>query len=160
MNFDRALAFTLSWEGGYVDHPNDPGGETNFGISKRQYPSLDIKALNILDASAIYRRDYWDRIRGDDLPPKTAMSVFDLAVNSGRHRAARMLQSEVGATIDGKIGPKTLEKVKQRNDHDVAWGVLRQRVDFLLDLVENPQYRVFLRGWMRRCFTLGKELGQ
>lgn len=107
-NFTTCLAFVLAHEGGYVNDPHDPGGETNFGISRRAYPDLDIAGLTRAQAAAIYRRDYWDRVRGDDLPAGLDALVFDDAVNAGRGGAARRLQQAIGVAVDGVIGPRTL----------------------------------------------------
>jgi lysozyme family protein len=106
--FDAAFTAVLGAEGGYVNNPADPGGETNWGISRRSYPDLDIAHLTWDDAKAIYRRDFWDKIQGDKLPPPLAMIVFDSAVNNGPARAAKWLQRAVGVTEDGIIGPATL----------------------------------------------------
>ena len=108
MKFENALKFVLSYEGGYVNDPNDPGGETNLGISKRAYPNEDIKALTKEKAAEIYRRDYWDSCKCNELPESMAIAVFDCAVNQGVKTASRLLQIAVGATVDGVIGPKTV----------------------------------------------------
>ena len=91
-NFDSAVAFVLKEEGGYVNNPNDPGGETNFGISKRAYPEVDIAGLTADTAAEIYRRDYWDKL-GDmeGLPAGLALLALDCAVNQGVGRARRFL---------------------------------------------------------------------
>ena len=81
-NFNRAVEHLLVEEGGYVNHPEDPGGETKFGISKRAYPSLNIKDLTVNEAKEIYKRDYWDHFPMDDLPDGVAFSLFDFAVNA------------------------------------------------------------------------------
>jgi lysozyme family protein len=88
--WERAIAFVLAAEGGYVNDPNDAGGETNFGISKRAYPALDIKALTEADAKGIYFRDYWIPLQCDRMEPALAIAVFDTAVNMGVGRAQRL----------------------------------------------------------------------
>lgn len=90
-NFDRCIPFVLKWEGGYVNHPDDPGGETKYGISKRAYPDLDIKSLTLDDAKSIYRRDYWDASNCDSFDLPLAVVVFDSAVNCGVGRAKTWL---------------------------------------------------------------------
>ena len=106
--FDRALALVLRHEGGLVDDPNDPGGLTNFGISQRAYPDLDIRNLKVADAANIYRTGYWDAIKGDQLPDGLAICVFDAAVNMGTDKAIRLLQKACSVQVDGILGPNTL----------------------------------------------------
>src|SRR3990167_11517248 len=107
--FDQALAFVLEWEGGLVSDPNDAGGLTNHGISQRPYPDLAIAALTRDDVVAIYARDYWAPIRGDELPAPLALVVFDSAVNQGVSRAIVCLQRALGVADDGELGPVTME---------------------------------------------------
>jgi lysozyme family protein len=108
MDFDVAMQLIKRLEGGYVNDSKDKGGETKFGISKNAYPDLDIANLTYREAVAIYRRDYWDTIRGDDLPPAVALIVFDHAVNAGVSVAAKLLQDLVGVSQDGIVGPHTI----------------------------------------------------
>jgi len=124
-NFDTCMTMLLAHEGGYVNHPSDPGGMTNLGVTKRtydEYHGTDIdeeglRQLTKADVEPIYRRNYWDRCRCQDLASGLDWAVFDFAVNAGTGRAARTLQKAVGATEDGSIGPLTLMLVKQ---HEVA----------------------------------------
>ena len=90
--FDTAMTAVLGYEGGYVNDPNDPGGETNWGISKRAYPNLDVKNLTRDGAIQIYRRDYWDALGCDRFPSVIAIALFDAAVNQGPVAAVRILQ--------------------------------------------------------------------
>lgn len=160
-NFSDALILILKHEGGYVDHPNDPGGETNFGISKRAYPDLDIKNITMDQVSEIYRKDYWDRIKGDDLPYPIALCVFDTAVNSGVARASRWLQETCNATPDGVIGPKTVQNVLNawENNHTyVLTNYMGKRLDFLKRLTT---WETFGKGWARRIDeTLEHAIGE
>ena len=96
MDFDEAFDILIGHEGGHVDHPNDPGGETKYGISKRAYPDVNIAALTLDDAKAIYREDYWDRVRADELPAELRFPLFDAAVNSGVAQSIKWLQRAVG----------------------------------------------------------------
>jgi len=110
--FERAVARVLVDEGGYADNPSDPGGATKFGISKREYPQLDIAALTRADAVAIYYRDWWQRYRYSQLPGPVAAKVFDLAVNIGPAHAVRCLQRALRAcgrrlAEDGALGRAT-----------------------------------------------------
>src|SRR5215472_10215331 len=114
--FLRAVARVLDDEGGYVNNPGDPGGETRFGISKREYPELDIGALTREQAIAIYFRDWWQRYRYGEMPGLLAAKVFDLAVNIGPEHAARCLQRALRAcrrrvAEDGALGRATLAAV-------------------------------------------------
>lgn len=110
--FDTAMVRLFAHEGGYVNDPKDPGGETKYGISKRAFPNEDIKRLTKDRAKALYRANYWDEIRGDDLPPAVAFQVFDAAVNHGVSWASRTLQRAVRVPVDGIIGPQTLAAVE------------------------------------------------
>ncbi len=158
--FRAAVEFTLSHEGGYSLHPRDPGGETNFGISRRSYPHLDIKSLSREQAADIYRRDFWERLALDDFPPALAAVVFDAAVNSGPDRSIRLLQEAVNAVacqplvaVDGALGPKTRAAVGQFDAFEVALSAIALRGLFLLGL---PGARDFGKGWSRRCKGLLK----
>lgn len=106
--FDRVFSLLLGHEGGYVDDPNDRGGETKYGISKRSYPKVDIRGLTLEGAKAIYAADYWRPIRGDELPIGLALLVFDSAVNNGVGAAIRWLQRAAGVPVDGVFGPRTI----------------------------------------------------
>ncbi len=150
MSFDFALAVILKHEGGYVNHPSDPGGETNFGISKRAYPSLNIKTLTKEQAGEIYRRDYWDPIKGDSLPLMLSIFAFDTAVNMGVSRAAHMLQVAAGVTQDGVIGPKTL-KACQKAPQAVLERMATLRI---IRYTQLDKFDVFGRGWITRTVNV------
>jgi lysozyme family protein len=150
--FDTIIDMVLVHEGGYVDHSSDPGGETKYGISKRAYPDVDIKNLTKEDAKELYRKDYWDRIKGDELPASVACVVVDYAVNSGVSRASKALQSACGiANGDGIIGPHSLNAVwstvKSTSEQAVVDAVTEQRQEFIRAL---SIYDTFGRGWERR----------
>ena len=152
MSFETVVHMVLEHEGGYVNHPSDPGGETKYGISKRAYPDVDIAELTKDDAADLYKRDYWDRIKGDDLPVGVACVVMDYAVNSGISRASKALQSVCGiANGDGVIGPATLNAVwttvKNTSEEDVITAVTEQRQGFIRAL---SIYDTFGKGWERR----------
>ena len=152
MSFETVVHMVLEHEGGYVNHPSDPGGETKYGISKRAYPDVDIAELTEDDAADIYKRDYWDRIKGDDLPVGVACVVMDYAVNSGISRASKALQSVCGiANGDGIIGPASLNAVwttvKNTSEEDVITAVTEQRQGFIRAL---SIYDTFGKGWERR----------
>ena len=148
--FRAALAHVLRHEGGYVNDPRDSGGETKFGISKRAYPKVDIAALTLESAAAIYRRDYWDRVRGDDLPPELQLPVFDMAVNQGPGAATKELQRAALVQVDGKIGPETLQAV--RADVPNVW--IRFMAARARRYAGNAQVGIYGKGWFRRLMDV------
>jgi lysozyme family protein len=146
-DFDRAFEKVIGHEGGYVNHPKDPGGETKFGITKRTYPSEDIKGMTLERAKAIYKRDFWDKVRGDSLPWPVSFNVFDGAVNSGVGQSAKWLQRAVGTTDDGKIGPITLGAVNADDPDVVSARFNGHRLQFMTD---RDTWSAFGKGWSRR----------
>ena len=152
MSLNIILDMILKHEGGYVNHPDDPGGETKFGISKRAYPNLEIDKLSESDAKVIYEQDYWERIKGSDLPIGVACATMDYAVNSGISRASKALQSVCGITKgDGIIGPNTLNAVwstvNDTSEIKVINNLTQQRLDFIRKL---SIYDTFGKGWEKR----------
>lgn len=145
--FDQCFDKLISHEGGYVNDSRDPGGETKFGISKRAYPQVDIKALTLDAAKAIYKRDYWDRAQCDKLPPALAYLLFDAAVNSGIGQAIRFLQRALNLADDGVLGPLTLATVQRMDAESVAVRFLAQRLEFMTKL---STWDTFGKGWARR----------
>ena len=148
--FDRCFEITVGHEGGYTNDPADPGGETNFGISKASYPDVDIANLTLDQAKAIYFRDYWTPVHGDDLPPPLALLVFDAAVNNGLSPARRWLQLSLNVAVDGQIGPITLAAARDRGIAACP-EYLAQRIVFMASL---PTWRDFGLGWSRRLAEL------
>lgn len=146
--FLRAIDFVLRWEGGYDNDPDDPGGETNFGIDKRSHPDVDIKNLTRSGAIEIYHREYWRKIRGDELPEPLSMVVMDIAVNNGTGRAAKWLQEAIGVHADGVIGPKTIAAA-QANARHTAAVLLDRRHDFYTSIAKGRMAK-FLCGWLNR----------
>ena len=147
MSFDSLIDRVLSHEGGYVNDPRDPGGETKYGISKRSYPLLDIKNLTRSQAVEICRRDFWQRVSGDSLPPSVAFQVLDAAVNHGIGNAVRWLQRAVGVADDGAIGPITMAAVKRMDAADLVLQFNAERLEFYAKL---STWDAFGRGWARR----------
>lgn len=153
--FARCVAEVLRHEGGYVDHPRDPGGCTNRGITRATLESwrgqptdcAAVRALTEAEARAIYRARYWDAVRGDDLPAGVDLAVFDLAVNSGVGRAARMLQQALGTAVDGIIGPQTMAMLVASDPARLVDAICARRLEFLKGL---PTWPTFGRGWERR----------
>jgi lysozyme family protein len=154
-NFDAALKAILHHEGGFVNHPADPGGMTNLGVTKKVWEEwvgheVDEKAMRALTPEVVgpmYKAKYWDKIKGDDLPTGVDYCVFDAAVNSGPGRAAKWLQSCVGVEPDGGIGPKTLAAVATFDPADLVEDYAKRRLSFLMDL---PTWGTFGKGWGRR----------
>lgn len=158
--FETAVAFVLAHEGGYVDDPDDRGGETKFGISKRSYPHLAIAELTADHAKAIYYHDYWLAAACDRYAsPRIALFVFDAAVQHGVRAAVRNLQRQLGVTIDGVVGPITLAAERGCVDRcevdDLLARLAAERAAFYANIVlsDASQHR-FLLGWMRRLFDL------
>ncbi len=145
--FDDFIVRVLSHEGGYTHDPQDPGGETKFGISKRAYPSVDIKALTRDQAVAIYRRDFWDRVQGDKLPRQVAFQALDAAVNHGTENAVRWMQRAAGVADDGIVGPVTLAAVGRADPADLVLRLNAQRLRFYARL---STFEAFGRGWVNR----------
>jgi lysozyme family protein len=155
VNFEASLAAVLAHEGGYVNHPRDPGGPTNFGITLRTLSgwrgrpvtAADVKALQRSEVGAIYRRQYWTPIRGDELPPGLDLALFDYAVNSGPGRAVRDLQRAIKVTADGVLGLITLQAIKSRDTASLINALCDRRLAFMRSL---KTWRTFGKGWRRR----------
>jgi len=154
-NFEKSLAELLKHEGGYVNHPQDPGGRTNLGVTQavwedwidRAVTEENMKALTPAKVAPLYREMYWDRIKADKLPSGVDYCVFDAAVNSGVSRAAKWLQTTVGAVADGVIGEQTLKQVLLTNPQMLIDKYAANRLAFLQKLTTWP---TFGKGWERR----------
>lgn len=147
MTFDQAFERLIGHEGGYVNHPSDPGGETNFGISRRSYPGEDIKRMTLARAQELYRRDFWGPSGCDAAPPELRFDLFDMAVNAGVRRAVLTLQQAVGAVQDGILGPRTLQAMQSMPAARVVARFNGHRLEHLASL---PTWPAFGRGWARR----------
>lgn len=134
MDFNTAFDRLMDNEGGYVNDPKDPGGETKFGISKRSYPQLDIKNLTRDQAKAIYLRDFWNAIDADALYDGVAFQTFDFAVNSGISTAVRALQRALNVADDGHFGPASEAAAKAMGEADQIMRLLAERLDFMRKL--------------------------
>lgn len=145
MDFNTAFERLISHEGGYVNDPKDPGGETKFGISKRQYPNVDIKNLTRAEAAVIYQRDFWLPL--GDAHPAVKFQAFDFAVNSGIQTSIRKLQVAVGVADDGHWGPRSQEALKKVDLSDVLMRYNAERLDFMRKLKSWPD---FSSGWAGR----------
>ena len=159
-NFPQALKQVLKYEGGKVDDFRDPGGRTAYGVTQDTYdawrkkqnlPTADVFSISQTDVAAIYRQEYWDRIRGDDLPSGVDFAVFDFAVNSGVNRASKTLQAVVGVTQDGQIGPQTIQAAKTY----VAMSITNRRLAFMQSL---SIWSTFGKGWSARITDVKNQI--
>lgn len=157
-NFEKCLEFVLKWEGGFVNDPNDPGGRTIYGISEKAHPEVWAKGVPTKEAAKeIYKKEYWDKIKGDDLPDGLDLAVFDAAVNMGVNRAVRLLQEMANMPppeIDGIVGDKTLRALRQQLVN--AYGILR--VQYYERIIKKfPNLARYQKGWFNRVNDLLKE---
>lgn len=158
MNFDQAFDLLLGHEGGYSNHPSDPGGETMFGITARVARANgylgDMRAMPRHVAKDLYRKLYWNKVRADELPADVRYPLFDAAVNSGPAQAIRWLQRAVDVQDDGALGPMTLDAT-HRMGGQAGVRMTAERLDFMTSL---PTWPAFGRGWARRIASILKGL--
>ena len=154
-NFAEALKVILHHEGGWADHPSDPGGATMKGVTMAVFEKFlgrpatkdELKGITDEQLQAIYHRNYWDRVAGDRLPTGLDLCVFDLAVNAGPGRAVKLLQEIVGVPADGGLGPRTLAAVAEQDVLSLIRQFSEERRKFYKSL---KTFEVFGRGWLRR----------
>ena len=154
-NYDKCLETILHHEGGYVNHPKDPGGETNLGVTKKVYQehggTKDMKDLLVEDVAPIYKKGYWDKMKCDDIPSGLDLCLFDFGVNAGPGRAAKFLQQMIGTTVDGGIGPNTLAKleeyIRENGEHEAVNKYQEMRQKYYENL---STFATFGKGWTRR----------
>jgi len=140
----KEIEKTINLEGGYVNNPNDPGGETKFGISKKFHPNIDIKNLTIQEAIAIYKKEYWDRLNLDNYKNICfRWKLFDISVNMGLATAQSFL-------LKIKSKPDTIDAVYEL--------IELQMKRYVSKVINNPKLLIFLRGWTNRAFETGKDL--
>lgn len=153
--YAESIRRLLASEGGYVNHPSDPGGPTNFGITLRDYrryvkadaTAADVRAMRVEEAKAIYREKYWNAMCGDALPAGVDYCVFDYAVNSGTGRAPKVLQRVLGVSAGGRVDRPTLAAARVRDARALIQAICDERMRFLQSLKTWP---VFGRGWSKR----------
>ena len=156
VKFDDIIKVVLKHEGGYVNDPKDPGGETNFGIAKRSHPDVDIKELTEDEAKDIYKEHYWDKNKVESLPEELRHIYFDMCVNQGKSRAVKILQRAANAKgadlkVDGGLGPKTIGAMEGVE----LQRVRAYRVKYYADLVtRKPILEKFYYGWFRRALEV------
>ncbi len=151
--FDEIIEVVLEHEGGYVNDPDDPGGETKYGISKKAYPDEDIKELTVERAKELYKRDYWDRYRTGDLPDRLRHIYVDMCINMGGGRAIKILQEACNSKnsnkidIDGGIGPMTIKAAASVEE----FRLRAFRVLYYAELImKKPNLEKFWVGWFKR----------
>ena len=158
MEFKDAVKIILKHEGGYVNDPDDPGGETMMGISKKAYPYLNIKELTKKDVEDIYFKDYWLKAKVKKVPEELRMIYFDMVVNMGRSRAVKILQEAISAkgvktTIDGGIGPQTISNALKSGLEPER--LRSYRVKYYADLINRkPSLEKYWFGWYRRALEV------
>lgn len=168
-DFELSLPFVLSWEGGFIDHPADPGGRTNKGVTQKVYDhwrarqglaSRDVKSIETAEVHAIYEGDYWLPPRCDLLPRKLDLVQFDTAVNMGTGRSVRLLQHAAGCAVDGDFGPATERAVEAAEIGALLTGYCDAREAFYRRLAQSkPSLAIFLKGWLNRLNALRREIG-
>lgn len=166
MDFNKAINHVLAEEGGFTKNPKDSGNwtggiiagkgvgllkGTKYGISAKSYPNLDIERLTRAEAIAIYYRDFWQRIKADQLPDRIRLHVFDFAVNAGVLTAIKMIQGLAGSKKDGIIGPNTLKSAQKLTPWNIAYGRSRHYTGIVRD---KPGNVIFMEGWMQRNLTI------
>ncbi len=164
-NWDKCFEMVLKHEGGYVNHPKDPGGRTNLGVTQRAWEEYvgrsvdeaEMRALTPEIVKPFYKSRYWDRIKGDDLPSGVDYAAYDLAVNSGVGRAAKYLQSIAGVPSDGIIGPKSLAAIKDCPAGEMVDAMCGMRLEFLKAL---PTWDTFGKGWGRRVAEVEEKASE
>lgn len=156
MSFETCLTETLKWEGAWSNHPDDPGGPTMRGIIQRVYdawrkrnglPKRSVRHIEEHELQAIYRENYWQLVRGDELPPGVDLCVFDYGVNSGPSRSVSHLQEVLGVKVDGNMGPVTIDAVNAADPVEIVKKLCARRRKFVRQI---KTYNVFGKGWNRR----------
>lgn len=151
--YERALDFVFQMEGGYSNDPKDPGGETNFGISKRRYPQEDIAHMTRDRAAQLYRKDFWEYCHCDEIPDKLAIVLFDAAVNQGETGAVKMLQIALGMPVDGIMGPETITATFKAGETIVRRLLAQRMARYTRTILGKPSQEIWLENWARRLMA-------
>lgn len=157
-DWDDAITFVLKQEGGYGIDPNDPGGETNFGISKKAYPNVDIRNLTVEQAKEIYKKDFWSPCKCDELPRAIAIGLFDSAVNQGVGTAIKILQRSLKVKDDGVIGPLTLAAALVASPRANTIFLAQRLAAYHRLMVAKPNLEVFAVNWFHRVIELARVI--
>src|SRR5690606_6820413 len=165
-NFQRALPHVLKHEGGFVNHPADPGGSTNKGVTLASFRAYvkpngtveDLNAITAAQVATVYYRHYWTAVNAQALPSGIDYAVFDFAVNSGPARSAQYLQAVLGVSQDGRIGPATIAAAEKANARDVIDVLCDNRLAFLKRITNKGKrmWDTFGKGWDRRVADVRK----
>jgi lysozyme family protein len=156
MSFENCLAETLKWEGGWSNHKDDPGGPTMRGVIQRVYdawrhrnglPKRSVRNIEEHELQAIYRENYWQLVRGDELPAGVDLTVFDYGVNSGPSRSISHLQEVLGLKVDGNMGPITIDAVNAADPVEIVKKLCARRRKFIRQI---KTYKTFGKGWESR----------
>ena len=156
LGFDDFIQIAMVEEGPMANDKFDPGGLTRFGIAQSKHPGIDVATLTFADAVGIIRREYWEKVRADELPSPLSIVVADAAFNQGQQTAIEMLQKEVGVLEDGIMGPVTLAAAAKASADLVPLYFARRCIEYSKDAV-FPRYG---RGWLARCFRLAARLAR
>lgn len=155
MSFDKAFEHVVGVEGGYVNDPRDPGGETIYGITRRDHPGAWANGRPTLDqAKAIYQRAYWDAVKADSMPWPLSLFVFDAAVNQGVGTAIKLLQKALGTVQDGVLGQNTLAAIRKADPTELCAMFMADRA---LRYTGTRNFDVYGRGWFKRLFKIAME---
>ena len=150
-NFDKAFDLLIGNEGGYVNNPKDPGGETNWGITKTVAAANgyagDMRTMPKETAKGIYKKMYWDKLQCDQFPFVVAFQLFDAGVNHGNSQAVKFLQRALSVVDDGVIGAKTIAAVSKLEDLQIVLLFNVERINFYTNL---KTFSTFGKGWIRR----------
>ena len=168
--FEEIVSKTIKHEGGYVDHPNDRGGKTKYGITEtvaRNYGYEGrMQDLSKETAKEIYRQEFWDKVKADEFDEEIAYVLFDTAVNMGAGRAVMLLQEtynrvtpDNNISVDGIVGPETIGAVNQADREHILLGYIAGRTQRYFDIVDNnDSQKVFIRGWLSRMITIVHQI--
>ena len=154
-NFEKSLELVLAHEGGYVNHPSDPGGKTNLGVTQRVWEDYvghkvdeaEMRSLTKELVAPLYRKEYWDAVHGDQLPSGADYLAFDFAVNAGAFRSIKTIQRALNITADGIIGPVTVKAIQDTNAEEFINNFTNAKESFYRSLANFP---TFGRGWLNR----------
>ena len=154
-NWDNSFKLMLKSEGGFVNHPSDPGGMTNLGVTKatwenwvgRESDEAEMRGLTPEKVEPMYKKKFWDAVRSDELPVGLDYLMFDFAVNAGAGRAIKTLQTAVGVTPDGGFGPMTMAAVQAVDPNDLIERFSQAKEDFYRSLTT---FATFGKGWLNR----------
>jgi lysozyme family protein len=152
--FNKCIQVILEHEGGYVDDPDDLGGETKYGIAKRFFPNEDIKNLTVERAKEIYWEKYWQPMKLDSIDDEaSALELFDMGVNAGIRNATKMAQNIVNAIPDGDLGPKTIIAINSYGNNFVTEYKESRRMYYVDITINRPANIKFLKGWLKRVYN-------